>query len=252
MRKISAENNNHSVSVSVVIPVFNEEDSIEPLVDELQMVLDKLGKTYEILLIDDCSTDTSYAVMQKLQQTRPFLRIFRHRVNCGQSAGQATGFAYADGEIIITMDADQQNDPADIPALLDHLKDDMAVVCGIRRKRMDSFVKRYSSKIANAFRNFVTGDQITDAGCTFRAIRRNALWQIQVFNGMHRFLPTLLRFQGYQVVEIPVNHRPRTRGYTKYGIGNRLWRGILDCFAMRWLKKRAVRGDRVETEQPQQ
>jgi len=108
------------------------------------------------------------------------------------------------------------------------------------------------SKIANAFRNFVTGDQITDAGCTFRAIRRNALWQIQVFNGMHRFLPTLLRFQGYQVVEIPVNHRPRTRGYTKYGIGNRLWRGILDCFAMRWLKKRAVLGNRVEAEHPEQ
>lgn len=234
--------------MSVVIPVFNEEDNIEPLVEELQEVLNKLGKTYEILLIDDCSTDGSYAVMKKLQQTRPCLRILRHRVNSGQSAGQATGFAYAKGEIIITMDADQQNDPADIPALLDHLRDDIAVVCGIRRKRMDSFVKRYSSKIANAYRNFITGDKISDAGCTYRAIRRNSLWQIQVFNGMHRFLPTLLRFQGYKVVEIPVNHRPRTRGYTKYGINNRLWRGILDCFAMRWLAKRAVPGNRVETE----
>jgi glycosyltransferase involved in cell wall biosynthesis len=242
------ENNDHSVYLSVVIPAYNEEENIEPLVDEIQGVLDKLGKTYEILLIDDCSTDGSYEMMKKLRQARPCLRILRHRINSGQSAGQATGFAHAAGEVIITMDADQQNDPADIPALLDHLTDEVAVVCGIRKKRMDSFVKRYSSKIANAYRNFITGDKISDAGCTFRAIRRDSLWQIQVFNGMHRFLPTLLRFQGYKVVEIPVNHRPRTRGYTKYGIGNRLWRGILDCFAMRWLKKRAVRGDRVEME----
>lgn len=234
--------------MSVVIPVFNEEDNIQPLVEELQTVLGKLGKTYEILLIDDCSTDGSYETMKKLQQTHPCLRIFRHRVNSGQSAGQATGFTHAEGEIIVTMDADQQNDPADIPALLDQLKNDIAVVCGIRRKRMDSFVKKYSSKIANAYRNFITGDKVSDAGCTYRAIRRSSLWQIQVFNGMHRFLPTLLRFQGYKVVEIPVNHRPRTRGYTKYGINNRLWRGILDCFAMRWLKKRAVPGNRVETE----
>ncbi|OPY14810.1 MAG: Undecaprenyl-phosphate 4-deoxy-4-formamido-L-arabinose transferase [Syntrophus sp. PtaB.Bin001] len=245
---MGTENNYHSVYLSVVIPVFNEEENIEPLVDEIQEVLDKIEKPYEILLIDDCSTDGSYDVMKKLRQIKPCLRILRHRINFGQSAGQATGFAYADGEIIITMDGDQQNDPADIPALLDSLKDDVAAVCGMRRKRMDSVVKRYSSKIANAYRNFITGDKISDAGCTFRAIRRDSLRQIQVFNGMHRFLPTLLRFQGYKVVEIPVNHRPRMLGYTKYGIGNRLWRGIIDCFAMRWIKKRAIRGDRVETE----
>lgn len=245
---MSADNTNRSVDVSVVIPVFNEEDNIEPLVEELRLVLDKLGKPYEVLLIDDCSTDGSYAQMKKLQQTRPWLRILRHRVNAGQSAGQATGFTHARGDIIVTMDADQQNDPADIPALVEHLKDDIDVVCGVRRKRMDSFVKRYSSKIANAYRNFITGDHVTDAGCTYRAIRRRALWQIPVFNGMHRFVPTLLRFQGYKVAEIPVNHRPRTRGYTKYGINNRLWRGILDCFAMRWMKKRAVPGNRVEAE----
>lgn len=245
---MTAEKKHRSVEVSVVVPVFNEEENIGPLVDELQTVLDKVGRTYEILLIDDCSSDESFPVMKKLRQTRPFLRILRHRVNAGQSAGQATGFAYAGGEIIITMDADQQNDPADIPALLDSLRGEVAAVCGVRRKRMDSLVKRYSSKIANAYRNFITGDSITDAGCTYRAIRRDALREIPVFNGMHRFLPTLLRLQGYRVVEIPVNHRPRTRGYTKYGIGNRLWRGILDCFAMRWLKKRAVPGNRVEKE----
>ena len=148
------------------------------------------------------------------------------------------------------MDADQQNDPADIPELLKNLGSYIAAVCGVRRKRMDTIVKKISSRTANAFRNFVTGDRISDAGCTYRAIRRNALWQIQVFNGMHRFLPTLLRMQGYRVVEILVNDRPRTRGVSKYGIGNRMWRGILDCFAMRWFKKRSVRGDRVENEVP--
>jgi dolichol-phosphate mannosyltransferase len=248
MQEMIEKNFDRSVYLSVVIPVFNERDNIEPLMDELQPVLDKLGKTYEVIIVDDCSTDGGIEVMRKLQQTRPCLRILRHRLNSGQSAGQATGFAYANGEIIITMDGDQQNDPADIPALLDTLKDDVAVVCGVRKKRMDTLVKKFSSKIANAFRNFVTNDKITDAGCTYRAIRRSALWQIQVFNGMHRFLPTLLRFQGYEVVEMPVNHRPRTRGYTKYGIGNRLWRGIVDCFAMLWLRKRALRGDRVESD----
>jgi hypothetical protein len=125
---------------------------------------------------------------------------------------------------------------------------DIAAVCGVRRRRRDTIVKRISSRTANAFRNLMTGDRIVDAGCTYRTIRRSALWQIQAFNGMHRFLPTLLRFQEYKVIEILVNDRPRTRGKSKYGIGNRLWRGIMDCFAMRWMKKRALRGDRVGTE----
>ncbi|OPY14813.1 MAG: Undecaprenyl-phosphate 4-deoxy-4-formamido-L-arabinose transferase [Syntrophus sp. PtaB.Bin001] len=237
-----------SCDISVVIPVFNEEDNLEPLMDELQPVLDELGKKYEVLCVDDTSTDASLEVLKKLQRTRPYLRILLHRINSGESAGQATGFAYAKGKIIITMDADQQNDPADIPALLDALHDDVAAVCGVRRKRMDTIVKKISSRTANAFRNFVTGDTISDAGCTYRAIRRSALWQMQTFNGMHRFLPTILRLQGYRVVEILVNDRSRTRGYSKYGIGNRMWRGILDCFAMRWLRKRAFRGDRVESE----
>lgn len=242
------KNFSSSIYISVVIPVFNEEDNLEPLLAELEPVLDKLGKRYEVIFVDDKSTDRSFAVLQELKQTRPFLRIIRHLINSGESAGQATGFAFANGEIIITMDADQQNDPADIPLLVDALKDEVAAVCGVRRKRMDTIVKRISSRTANAFRNVITGDRISDAGCTYRAIRRSTLWQIQVFNGMHRFLPTLLRLQGYQVVEIPVNDRPRTLGYSKYGIGNRMWRGILDCFAMRWLKKRALRGDRVGSE----
>ncbi len=245
---MTAKTISDACQVSVVIPVFNEEENLEPLMDELQPMLDGLGVKYEVIFIDDRSTDASLEVLKKLQKTRPFLRILPHRFNSGESAGQATGFAYARGEIIITMDADMQNDPADIPVLLDAMQGDVAAVCGVRRKRMDTMVKKISSRTANAFRNFITGDKISDAGCTYRAIRRSALWQIQTFNGMHRFLPTLLRFQGYQVVEIPVNDRSRTRGYSKYGIGNRMWRGILDCFAMRWLRKRALRGDRIGSE----
>ena len=239
---------NLDVYLSIVIPVFNEEDNLEPLVKEIESVMGKVGRKFEIIFVDDKSTDRSFEVLKELKKTRPFVRIIPHLINSGESAGEATGFANANGEVIITMDADQQNDPADIPSLLDALKDDIAAVCGVRRRRRDTIVKRISSRTANAFRNIMTGDRIVDAGCTYRAIRKSSLWQIQVFNGMHRFLPTLLRSQGYKVVEILVNDRPRTRGKSKYGIGNRMWRGIMDCFAMRWMKKRALRGDRVGKE----
>jgi glycosyltransferase involved in cell wall biosynthesis len=239
---------NSDVYLSIVIPVFNEEDNLEPLVKEIESVMVKVGRKFEIIFVDDKSTDRSFEVLKELKKTRPFVRIIPHLINSGESAGEATGFANANGEVIITMDADQQNDPADIPSLLDALKDDIAAVCGVRRKRRDTIVKRISSRTANAFRNIMTGDRIVDAGCTYRAIRKSSLWQIQVFNGMHRFLPTLLRSQGYKVVELLVNDRPRTRGKSKYGIGNRMWRGIMDCFAMRWMKKRALRGDRVGKE----
>jgi glycosyltransferase involved in cell wall biosynthesis len=239
---------NSDVYLSIVIPVFNEEDNLGPLVKEIESVMEKVGRKFEIIFVDDKSTDRSFEVLKELKKSRQFIRIIPHLINSGESAGEATGFANANGEVIITMDADQQNDPADIPALLGALKDNVAAVCGVRRRRRDTIVKRISSRTANTFRNIMTGDRIVDAGCTYRAIRRSAIWQLQVFNGMHRFLPTLLRFQGYKVIEILVNDRPRTRGKSKYGIGNRMWRGILDCFAMRWMKKRALRGDRVGTE----
>jgi len=145
------------------------------------------------------------------------------------------------------MDADQQNDPADIPALLGALDADTAAVCGVRRKHEDSFMRRVSSRIANGFRNAITGDRITDAGCTFRALRRNALRELPVFNGLHRFLPTILRLQGCKAKELPVNHRPRTRGTAKYGVANRMWRGIRDCFAMRWYRARCLPAQRSDS-----
>ncbi len=242
------ESTHPPTGVSVIIPVFNEQDNLEPLLTELEPVLRSLGRTFEVIYVNDCSTDESRTILKKLKETRPWLQIISHRINSGESAAFASGFKCARGDIVITMDGDQQNDPADIPALLAPLRDDIAAVCGVRRVRQDNLVRRMSSRIANWFRNWVTGDRIRDAGCTFRAIRRPALRELPVFNGLHRFLPTLLRYQGYRVVEIEVNHRPRTRGQTKYGIGNRLWRGLRDCFAMRWFKARAIPGDRAEAE----
>lgn len=238
----SAEQN---IDLSVVIPVFNEQENLEPLITELEQVLNRLEQQYEILCVDDKSTDQSLHKLTALQQSRTWLRVIQHTVNSGESAGQATGFVFARGNLIITMDADQQNDPADIPAMLKALAPDIAAVCGVRRIREDDWIRRLSSKIANRFRNAMTGDRIADAGCTFRALRRSALRELPVFNGLHRFLPTILRLQGYRVVEIHVNHRQRTRGTSKYGVGNRLFRGIADCIAMRWFRRRCVRGDRV-------
>jgi dolichol-phosphate mannosyltransferase len=243
---VTASPASDAVELSVVIPVFNEEANLEPLLAELEPVLRGLNRPFEVICVDDKCTDRSPEVLRKLAAQLPFLRIVRHRVNSGESAGQATGFAAARGQLIVTIDADQQNDPADIPRLLAALTDDVAAVCGVRRKREDDWVRRVSSRLANGFRNRVTGDRVSDAGCTFRAVRRAATREVPVFNGMHRFLPTILRYQGYKVVEIHVNDRPRTRGQSKYGVHNRLWRGLRDCMAMRWYKVRCLRGDRVE------
>lgn len=234
--------------VSVVLPVFNEADNLPALVEEIATTLRAAGRTFEILAVDDGSTDTSAAVLADLRARHPQLRVLRHRRNFGQSAAYASGYAHARGEVVATLDADGQNDPRDLPALLEALTPGVACVTGIRQHRQDSWVKRLSSRLANAYRNWITGDRVSDAGCTFRVMRREALREVPVFNGQHRFLPSLLRWQGFTVVELPVRHRPRTRGVSKYGIGNRLWRGLRDCLAMRWYAARALPAERLESE----
>ncbi|MDD2235970.1 MAG: glycosyltransferase family 2 protein [Kiritimatiellae bacterium] len=243
------EKDQDRLDISVVVPVFNEEDNVATLLREIDAAVKPLEKTYEVIYVDDRSTDQSLEVLRKLKQENSSVRVLRHGINSGESAASLTGMAHARGDVIITMDADLQNDPADIPELLRNLSDDVAAVCGVRRKREDDFVKRISSKIANRFRNSVTGDRIADAGCTYRALRRSALRDIPVFNGLHRFLPTILRIQGFQVTEILVNHRPRTAGVSKYGVGNRAWRGVVDCFAIRWFRKRSVSALRYDGEE---
>jgi glycosyltransferase involved in cell wall biosynthesis len=238
--------------ISVVIPVFNEAESIGPLVREIVDVLGAGAEPphgpYEIVVVDDGSTDGTDDVLAALAGEIATLQIVRHATNCGQSAGQATGFARARGRVIVTLDGDGQNDPADIPALIEALAADVDCVCGVRQVRQDDLVRRVSSRVANRFRDAVTGDRVADSGCALRAIRRSALDELLVFNGMHRFLASILRFQGYRVVELPVNHRPRTAGTTKYGVGNRLFRGIRDCFALRWYRARALQAKRLADE----
>jgi len=231
--------------LSVVLPCANERDNLPPLLEELEPALQALGCPFEVICVDDGSTDGGWDVLRGLQAGRPWLRLFRHRTNFGQSASYCTGFRLARGELVLTMDADRQHDPADIRRFLGELRGDLAAVCGVRAGRHDNWVRRRSSQIANGFNTWVTGDRVVDAGCTFRLIRKSALAELPVFNGQHRFLPTLLRLQGHQVLEIPVNHRQRPAGKSKYGIGNRLWRGILDCLAIRWYRQRAFPADRL-------
>jgi glycosyltransferase involved in cell wall biosynthesis len=237
------------IEVSVVLPCYNEAGSIEALTRELHEVLGRTGLRFEIVYVDDASTDETPRVLEELRRSHRELRVIRHARNSGESAAQATGFHRARGAIVITMDSDGQNDPRDIPHLLAALED-VDCVCGVRAIRRDDWVRRVSSAIGNGFRRWVTGDRSSDAGCTYRALRRATLEELPLFNGMHRFLPTLLRMQGYSVREMRVAHRPRSAGESKYGIRNRLWRGIADCLAMRWLARRALRAGRALPEQP--
>jgi glycosyltransferase involved in cell wall biosynthesis len=230
--------------ISVVLPCFNEVDNLEPLIAELQSVLGRVGRPFEVVYVDDCSTDGTTERLRDLCGRLPFLRLVRHRANFGESAGTLTGFEAARGDTIITMDADMQNDPADIPMLLEALKG-ADCVAGVRGTRNDSFSKRMSSRIANFVRRLMLNDGIHDAGCTFRAYRRDCLRQLMGFRALHRFLPTILKIHGFTVVEATINHRPRTRGVSKYGIGNRLWVGIQDMNAMRWYRRRFFPPDRV-------
>jgi dolichol-phosphate mannosyltransferase len=231
--------------LSVVVPAFNEDESIVPLAEEIIAALSALPGGFELIVVDDASTDATVAVLQ--QFSHPCLRRVLHRINSGQSAAVASGFQAARGTWVGTLDGDGQNDPADLPAMLAQaIKEGVDCVTGVRRKRQDTFIRRFSSRVANGFRNWITGDQVSDSGCGIRVVRRAALREIPVFNGMHRFLPTLLRGQGFSVVETPVRHRERLRGSSKYGVHNRLWRGIRDCFGIRWYLKRAVRSDRLD------
>lgn len=235
---------------SVILPIYNERENVGPLLAEIRSALGGLGQGYEVLAVDDCSRDDSLAVLRALRSEHPELRVIQHRINCGQSAAFATGLARARGSIIITLDSDRQNDPADLPRMIEALHGDVAAVLGVRRRREDTPVRRLSSKIANGYRNWITGAKVKDAGCFIRVMRRDALRELPVFNGLHRFLATLLQYQGYRIVELDVNHRPRVAGKSNYGIGNRLWRGIRDCFAMRWYRSRVVPGNRSLPEEP--
>ena len=228
------------LDLSVVIPVYNEEENLPLLWPELRSVLEPLGLQFEVLFIDDGSRDRSAEIVRGFRDADPRVRLIRLKANSGETAATYAGFKSARGRWLVTMDADLQNDPHDLPMLLAHL-DQWDGVTGWRVKRDDPFLRRASSRVANAIRNWVSDESVQDSGCTYRAFRRECLRSLVLYRGFHRFLPTLLRMRGYRVVEVPVNHRPRRFGQSKYGIGNRAVAAFKDLLVIRWMKDRVLR-----------
>ena len=228
------------LDLSAVVPAYDERDNLPLLVEELRAALDATDKRWEIVLVDDGSTDGSGEWMVAAAAIDPRIVPILLERNVGQSGALAAGLTRARGAIVVTLDADLQNDPADLSRLLTALEH-ADVVSGVRQRRQDGWVRLISSRIANGTRRAVLGDPVTDIGCSFKAYRREALEGLPFFVGAHRFLPALAVFRGARYAEVPLSHRPRRHGHSKYGVSNRLWRGIYDLIGVRWLKSRLLR-----------
>jgi dolichol-phosphate mannosyltransferase len=219
--------------LSIVIPLFNEEGNVVPLVREIRSALP--GHELELILVDDASTDGTVAAIP----VEPWVRVITFAENRGQSAAMHAGIHAARGTLIALLDGDLQNDPSDIPALLTELEKGYDLVCGWRRHRKDTTFKRAQSRIANGVRKRFTGDGVRDTGCTLKVMRVECRSALTLFRGMHRFIPALIKGAGFRITECPVNHRPRVSGVSKYGFGNRALRATVDMFGVRWLVSRA-------------
>ena len=220
--------------VSVVVPLFNEEENVPILQSELAAALE--GHDYEIIFVDDGSSDATVTRIA----AGPRIRIVQFARNAGQSAAIYAGLHVASGRIAVLIDGDLQNDPADVPKLVAEVERGADLVAGYRAQRKDTLVKRLTSRIANAVRSRFTKDGVRDTGCTLKAMRRECIATLVPFKGMHRFIPALIKGAGYKVVEVPVNHRPRKYGQSKYGLGNRAVRATVDMFGVRWLLSRQL------------
>jgi dolichol-phosphate mannosyltransferase len=223
-----------SPAVSVVVPLYNEEANLPILQEELRVALS--GLDYEVVFVDDGSVDRT---VERIE-TAPNIRLIRFEKNSGQSAAIHAGLTAARGATVVIIDGDLQNDPADVPKLLAEIARGADLVCGYRIKRRDTVTKRLTSRIANAVRSRYTKDGVRDTGCTLKAMRRECVSALFPFKGMHRFIPALVKAAGYRLVEIPVNHRPRRFGQSKYGLGNRALRATIDMFGVRWLLSRRL------------
>ena len=235
--------------ISFVIPCHNEAGNLRPLADAIRAAMEPLNSSYEIVVTDDCSSDDSWAALKTMAAADARIRAQRFAFNCGQSAALWAGMKAARGRFIVTLDADLQNDPKDAPKLLAALKQ-FDCACGTRteaRGQGDNFVRVASSRIANWVRNRLSGETIADAGCCYRAFKRDCIADLKFFKGMHRFLPTLFKIEGFTVTEIPVGHNPRVRGRTHYGVWNRLFASFYDLLAVRWMKKRMFKYRIAET-----
>ena len=221
-------------AVSVIVPLFNEEESVSILQSELRAALS--GLDHEIIFVDDGSIDRTFERIE----SAPNVTVLRFAKNAGQSAAIYAGLQAAHGATAVLIDGDLQNDPADIPKLLEEIARGADLVCGYRPQRKDTLVKRLTSRVANFVRSRYTKDGVRDTGCTLKAMRSECVRTLVPFKGMHRFIPALVKGAGYRLVEIPVNHRPRRFGQTKYGLGNRAVRATIDMFGVRWLLSRRL------------
>jgi dolichol-phosphate mannosyltransferase len=231
--------------LSLVLPAFNEAESLPDVWAELAAVLDELGRTAEVIFVDDGSVDATPELVRAMRAKDPRVRLLRLEANRGLSAALDAGFTRARGRVIVTMDTDLQNDPHDVPRMLAALEGYDAVT-GWRRERDDPWLKRVSSRVANGIRNAVTREHVRDSACTLRVIRRACLPDLPRFRGFHRFVPTLLRLAGCRVLELPVRHRPRRFGVSHYGIRNRALVAFEDLLAVRWMQSRWLRYDASE------
>jgi dolichol-phosphate mannosyltransferase len=235
------------VELSVVIPVYNEEDNLPLLWPELRGVLESMAVTFEVIFVDDGSRDRSAELIRAMRETDPRVRLVRLKANAGETAATDAGFKAVRGRRVVTMDADLQNDPHDIPALVQRLEQwDAVTGWRITRGDGDSIMRRLSSRVANTTRNWISEESIRDSGCTFRAFRRECLRGLVLYRGFHRFIPTLLRMRGYLVVEMPVRNRPRRFGQSKYGVLNRVFVAFIDLLVVRWMKSRMLRYEVAE------
>jgi dolichol-phosphate mannosyltransferase len=230
---------------SIVVPVFNERDNLIPLRDNIVEAMSSISDDYEVILVDDGSTDGSRDFIRNICAGNPQFRFVFFDGNYGQSAAFDAGFKAAVGDAVITMDADLQVSAHDIPLLLKQLGP-YDVVIGYREKRSDNWLKRISSRIANGVRNWLTDENIRDVGCPLKVIKRKALQNLKLYQGMHRFFPTLLKLEGYTVYEVPIHHYPRIHGQSKYNVRNRVFRALHDLFAVRWIQSRILRYRIVE------
>ena len=230
-------------TLSLVIPCYNEEGNLRQLIAAIRQAAEPLQLAYEVVITDDCSKDKSWEILKELAGADPRIRIQRFAFNCGESAASWAGLKASRGKFLVTLDADLQNDPKDLPKFLEALNQ-FDCVCGTRvetRGKGDNFIRIASSRIANWVRNKLSGEQISDAGCTYRAFKQECIENVKFFKGMHRFLPTLFKLEGFTVTEIPVTNNPRFAGHSHYGVWNRLFASFYDLLAVRWMKKRMFR-----------
>lgn len=226
-----------TIHYSVVVPLKNEAENVEELINELEPIMESLKKPWELICVDDGSTDNTAQILCRQIPLKPYLRVITFMKNYGQSSAFDAGFQAARGEFVITMDGDRQNDPADIPKMVAEAQH-CDLVCGHRHRRRDPWTKKITSRLANFVRKRICQDGVQDTGCSLKVYRTQCLRKIKMYQGMHRFLPALFDIEGFSIKEIPVNHRPRAKGVTKYNIFNRSFNTICDMWAVRWMRKR--------------